>query len=423
MPPPENRPHEYPRPMLLSYTLSQEPFLPQDALDEIKKCIEYYRSEGGIDFKKNFNQTTTYMERLKKSLASKLPGRNHGTNSGYWDVIREMILPGSKDESTETFVYPQIGLSESLAQTPGVSSNNVFLAPINFKTDTTITSSITKQFNSQQQQQQPSTSTSLRDTMKKEHDDNKILLKDTRNNKIERNDMTIPTFRAGELTVSLKNPKIDYEHNNHIVDYTKFPNPLTIDTLNKIRSTLPHDFQIPDLSKQLTQLPDLSKLGNFSPTDLAKLSGFSLSELAKASSNAYARNIANLFAPLSKNAPLPPTKDNLLLNNKIDFSQNDMSVSFTPTLSSSLSSTSISIDKPRIDDNMLIDRKKIDYSCEKISKSSRPTDFTTAEELSISSVRPDFGAMLDMSHRHNIKQQTSSISEQGETLNLTKDRP
>lgn len=35
LPPPENRPHEYPRPMLLSYTLSQEHFLSQDALEEI----------------------------------------------------------------------------------------------------------------------------------------------------------------------------------------------------------------------------------------------------------------------------------------------------------------------------------------------------------------------------------------------------
>lgn len=35
MPPPENRPHEYPRPMLLSYSLTQEQYISQDALEEI----------------------------------------------------------------------------------------------------------------------------------------------------------------------------------------------------------------------------------------------------------------------------------------------------------------------------------------------------------------------------------------------------
>lgn len=41
LPPPENRPHEYPRPMLLSYTLSQEHFLSQDTLEEIVNPLFY----------------------------------------------------------------------------------------------------------------------------------------------------------------------------------------------------------------------------------------------------------------------------------------------------------------------------------------------------------------------------------------------
>lgn len=41
MPPPENRPHEYPRPMLLSYTLAQEPFISQDGLDEIVSLAQH----------------------------------------------------------------------------------------------------------------------------------------------------------------------------------------------------------------------------------------------------------------------------------------------------------------------------------------------------------------------------------------------
>lgn len=32
-----------------------------------RRCIEYYKSEGGIDFTANFNNNTTYLERLRVS--------------------------------------------------------------------------------------------------------------------------------------------------------------------------------------------------------------------------------------------------------------------------------------------------------------------------------------------------------------------
>lgn len=401
MPPPENRPHEYPRPMLLSYTISQEPFLPQDALDEIKKCIEYYRSEGGIDFKTNFNSTTTYMERLRNSLASKLPGRNRGNDAGYWEVIREMILPRSKDDTsaTDTFIsvqFPQLRLPDGLSQTTTLNTNNVFLAPVNFKPDTSITSSVTKAFSSQP-------STSSRDCKKDGQDD---LLKDSRSHcgKIDRSDI-VPTFRSGELTVSVKNVKMDFEPTP--MDFTKLPGPLSIEALTKMRSSLAPDFPLADLSQQIGQLPDLSSMANFSPADLAKLSGFSLNELTKASSSAYARNIANLFGPLSK-----PT-----LNSPKDLG-NERKTDFNPVEPMSLAS--YGSDTCRIDD-LTCDRKKIETTNDVPKPLNRPTDFSTAEELSISSVRPDFGAMLDMS-MHGKNQQLGGVHDHGESLNLSKDR-
>ncbi|XP_015109473.1 uncharacterized protein LOC107036205 [Diachasma alloeum] len=374
MPPPENRPHEYPRPMLLSYTITQEPFLPQDALDEIKKCIEYYKSEGGIDFKLKFTASTTYLDRLRTSLASKLPGRNRGTGSGYWEVIKEMISPGSKDDSPEAFVsvpYPPLPLSEPLAQTPGtLASTNVFLAPVNFKPDTTITSSVTKQF-----ALHPPTS-----SREKEKDDLK-----ERSFKPDRD--IHPTFRSGELTVSVKNSKIDFDPPP--VDFTKLA-PLSLETLNKIRGNLPPDFPIPDISQQI--IPDLSKLASFTPADLAKLSGFSLSELTKSpASSVYARNIANLFGPLAKGVPLTPSQlKDLAGERKGEFGGEGLMGGYG--------------------EELMGDRKK---GVEEVGK-GRPTDFTTAEELSISSVRPDFGAMLDMG--------VLGKKEPGESLNLSMDR-
>ncbi|XP_008556649.1 uncharacterized protein LOC103577674 isoform X2 [Microplitis demolitor] len=400
MPPPENRPHEYPRPMLLSYTISQELFLSQDALDEIKKCIEYYRSEGGINFKMNFNSNTTYLERLRNSLASKLPGRNRGNDTGYWEVIKKMILPDSPIEArSDAFItvqFPPLGMSESLTQTTsGLNTNNVFLAPVAFKPDNNIMTPLQK-FDSQP-------STSSRDCKKEIIDD---TIKDNRlYTKIEKSDIT-PTFRSGELTVSVKTVnKMEFEPTS--LDFSKLTSPLSIEALNKMRSSLSSDFSLPDLSQQMTPLPDLSKLANFSPADLAKLSAFPLNELTKVSSNMYNRNIANLFNPINKNSSLNSTKD--VIDRKNEYTQNE-----------SIPLSCFNLDSCRVDN--LADRKKPLEPTNDGIKSKRPTNFSVADELSISSVRPDFGAMLDMSMMHGKIHQASAINDSSESLNLSKDR-
>ncbi|XP_043284698.1 MPN domain-containing protein CG4751 [Venturia canescens] len=416
MPPPENRPHEYPRPMLLSYTLAQEPFISQDGLDEIKKCIDYYRSEGGIDFRTNFNPTTTYLERLKNSLASKLPGPNR-TNGSYWDIIREMICPGLEppEPPPEGFVavqFPQLGISEAMAQAGGVlPPNNVFLAPVNFKPENAMVASVAKPFGIQ-----PSTSTQ-NNCNKKEITEvtasSPLQMKDSRGcmGKMNRPEI-IPTFRSGELTVSVKNAKMDFEPSP--TDFTKLATPLTAEALNNMRSNLPADFPLADLSQPITGIPDLSKLTSFTPADLAKLSGFSLSEFTKASSTAYARNIANLFGPIGK---CPPT--DLTICNERKMSE----FISEPSMPSNYSSSQPTEMTGRSEDMTMNSNKKgMDGSLE-LTKPNRPTtDFTTAEELSISSVRPDFGAMLDMTTNLKKQQQSQMLNDSGESLNLSKDR-
>ncbi|XP_034946913.1 myb-like protein H [Chelonus insularis] len=387
MPPPENRPHEYPRPMLLSYTISQELFLPQDALDEIKKCIEYYRSEGGIDFRASFNNTTTYLERLRNSLASKLPGRNRGNDAGYWEVIKAMILPGSKDEtgSTDGFItvqFPPLSLSESLAQTTsGLGANNLFLTPMSFKPDNNIMSSLPKSFNTQP-------STSSKDSDKKEGSEDSQ--KDGRSHhKTDKPDIS-PTFRSGELTVSIKNVKMDY------------------DPFSELRSSLASDSMLPGVSLKMNPLSDVSKFANFSPADLAKLSGFPLSELTKASSTAYARDIANLFNPLSKVNPLTPPKD-LGMERKTDFMASDI---IKPTFG---------MDSCRQDD--LMDRKKNLDTANEIAKSARSAGYFAAPDDSLSSIlRPDITTKLDLPMMYRKLQQPVTLNESNESLNLSKDR-
>lgn len=328
-----------------------------------------------------------------------------------------MICPGMEpsDPPPEGFVavqFPQIGMPEAMSQTPaGLGPNNVFLAPVNFKPDNAIVTSVPKPFGVQP-------STSSRDSSnKKDSSDGtlsgSIQMKDSRSchGKLNRPEI-IPTFRSGELTVSVKNSKMEFE--NSPTDFTKLAAPMSAEALSKMRSTLPPDFPLADLSQPITGFPDLSKLTSFTPADLAKLSGFSLSEFTKASSTAYARNIANLFGPLAK----CPPKDITICNERKanEFGSND----------SSMQTNYVNIpltDTGRTED-LSMDRKKSSMEVTpEVPKPTRPTtDFTTAEELSISSVRPDFGAMLDMTTTSMKKQQSQMNNDPGESLNLSKDR-
>ncbi|XP_078053075.1 uncharacterized protein LOC144478749 [Augochlora pura] len=419
LPPPENRPHEYPRPMLLSYTLSQEHFLSQDTLEEIRRCIEYYRSEGGIDFTANFNNNTTYLERLRCSLASKLPGRNR-SNGSYWDVIREMICPGSEDGTSPEFLavkFPLVPVSEPLVPSvpPGVGLNPnnaaVFLTPVNFKPDSAIITPTSKPF-----VMQPSTS---RDSIKKDN----ILATDSASiTQIKDGNATaskqhisptevMPSFQSGELTVSVKNTKCDYDYPTS--DFAKLPNPLGADNgVNKSRLAATPDFPLADITQQISKFSDLSKLANFSTADLAKLSGFSIADFTRTSSpspSTYIRNIANLFGPLGKISPARDIEGNE--RKPTDFAMVD-------SIQSPFKATSGSSESCRnFPEDYSTDRKKMDLQNDN-SKLNRSNEYQGTEDLSISSVKSDFGGMLDMTTLHK-KQQSSDM---GDSLNLCKER-
>nr|XP_034178041.1 uncharacterized protein LOC117603221 isoform X1 [Osmia lignaria] len=422
LPPPENRPHEYPRPMLLSYTLSQEHFLSQDTLEEIRRCIEYYKSEGGIDFTANFNNNTTYLERLRSSLASKLPGRNR-SNGSYWDVIREMICPGSEDGTPEYLAvkFPLVPPSESLVSSavpPGVglAPNNaaVFLTPVNFKPDGAILTPTSKPF-----VMQPSTS---RDNIKKDNimsaDTASITqLKDgnsaTSKQHVPSSEV-IPSFQSGELTVSVKNAKCDYDYAP--TDFSKVANSLGTDTgINKTRSSA-SDFPLADITQQITKFSDLSKLANFSTADLAKLSGFSIADFTRTSSpspSTYMRNIANLFGPIGKISPARDIEGNERKSS--DFSMVDpLQSQFKPTTGSQESCRNFSVTP----EDYSTDRKKMEVQNDN-AKLNRSNEYQGTEDLSIS--KTDFGGMLDMTTMHK-KQQQSQAVDIGDSLNLSKDR-
>ncbi|XP_014206790.1 myb-like protein H [Copidosoma floridanum] len=406
MPPPENRPHEYPRPMLLSYTLTQEQFISQDVLEEIKKCIEYYKLDGGIDFTSKFNENVTYLERLKNSLAAKLPGRNNRTNDSYWELIKEMVAPGFNDGTEPTFTnmkFPLINdpVSQTISAAP---ATNVFLTPVNFKPENSI-SAVQKAYALQQQAENASENNHVKETNSSAKTSPHLISTPE----------SIPTFRTGELTVSLKNSKNDYDYSH--TDFTK------VESMGKGRN----DYTLADLAQPM-KFPDLAKLANFSPAEFAKLTDFSLNDFTKAAaaatSSAYMRNIANLFggSPLlggskgMSEPPLPPPPPPPERNDRRSAS-NDYPeiIAFKPPNASSpapikesRNSSTISISS----EDYSVPEKKC-----KISLSVAEA-MDTSEDLSMSSSKTDYGTSLNMSTKSKHHQTIDS----GESLDLTKER-
>ncbi|XP_071447256.1 MPN domain-containing protein-like isoform X2 [Hetaerina americana] len=92
MPPPESRPHEYGRPMLMNYTVVQDQFLSQDALNEMKRCADFYKSEPDfINFTEKFRGNITHLDKLKATLSSKFP-REH-SDGMLWTFVKDLVTP------------------------------------------------------------------------------------------------------------------------------------------------------------------------------------------------------------------------------------------------------------------------------------------------------------------------------------------
>lgn len=74
MPPPENKPHEYGKPMLMTFSLIQENILSSEVKQELQKLRDYYREAPDlIQFDTKWDNDITYTEKLKKSLSQKAP--------------------------------------------------------------------------------------------------------------------------------------------------------------------------------------------------------------------------------------------------------------------------------------------------------------------------------------------------------------
>ncbi|XP_038207668.1 MPN domain-containing protein CG4751 [Zerene cesonia] len=76
MPPSEQRPTEYPRPLLLQYNMIHDSHLTTHAMEQIKRSIKYYfthADETFVNFKDNFKPDITFLDKLKCTLTPKFP--------------------------------------------------------------------------------------------------------------------------------------------------------------------------------------------------------------------------------------------------------------------------------------------------------------------------------------------------------------
>lgn len=153
IPPPENKIHEYGKPMMMSYSVVQDQSISHEVLLEMvstfhfsrgwfgcgtekfrsgsrgdswwrcgflqKKCADFYKPEKDyIRFNEVLKGSTTYMEKVKTSLSSKFP-LNHQKGDALWTFVKDVLSTGN--EKSETEILKQI---IDISSTPSVSSND-----------------------------------------------------------------------------------------------------------------------------------------------------------------------------------------------------------------------------------------------------------------------------------------------------------
>lgn len=128
MPPPEQRPTEYPRPLLLQYNVAHDSHLSAHAMEQIRKSIKYYSTfsdETSVDFKENFKPDITYLDKLKCTLTAKFPREQ--SDGLLWHFIRDELGCSSENDDKmdldALLAVPQpIPVSKSTTSVPNFPS-------------------------------------------------------------------------------------------------------------------------------------------------------------------------------------------------------------------------------------------------------------------------------------------------------------
>ncbi|CAH2002677.1 unnamed protein product [Acanthoscelides obtectus] len=120
IPPPETRPNEYGRPMLMSYSVIHDSVLHPYIKKEMEKCINYYKKENDfVNFNDKFINNTCFIDKLKTTLISKFP--RDESETALWKFIRERL--GISIEEKDLLSIPSISKASQLLPPMTLSSN------------------------------------------------------------------------------------------------------------------------------------------------------------------------------------------------------------------------------------------------------------------------------------------------------------
>lgn len=113
----------------MSYSVIQDNVLPPLIMEEMKKCVEYYKKEKTfVNFSKKYHGSTTYLEKFKTTLSSKFP---RDQNDGIlWGFIKEIIEYTGEDntENAPLLSVPSVSMKiptslPSFSTASSISSN------------------------------------------------------------------------------------------------------------------------------------------------------------------------------------------------------------------------------------------------------------------------------------------------------------
>lgn len=90
IPPAENKPMEYGRPMMMVFNPIVDKNFSEGFLEEMIGVVEYYRNcKGLLDLNGIFKDKITYFDALKASMTSRIPNGENKEN--FWTFLRELL--------------------------------------------------------------------------------------------------------------------------------------------------------------------------------------------------------------------------------------------------------------------------------------------------------------------------------------------
>ncbi|KAK3083491.1 hypothetical protein FSP39_024059 [Pinctada imbricata] len=93
MPPLESEPSDYGIPMSVKYSTRQNPSLTEEVLGEMKELVDFYKdTPDWLKFRQSWQPSITFLEKIKGSLANKLP-EDQMEKATFLDYVQHLILP------------------------------------------------------------------------------------------------------------------------------------------------------------------------------------------------------------------------------------------------------------------------------------------------------------------------------------------